>query len=128
VKFTIPALPTIQRIFHTLGMNPVQRIMGFLWLDSFVVALKRAANSIRRWNAIMETYPTEILPLRPPVPGHGHTQAGPPSPSGTARSEAQPGWAARPRQGSPRAGPRQSRDCHVISDRVIGSIAYNVSR
>jgi hypothetical protein len=34
VKFTMSALPMIQRVFHTLGMTPTQRIVGFLWFKS----------------------------------------------------------------------------------------------
>ena len=51
--------------------------MGFLWLDSFVVALQITANSNRRRNAIMQTCPAEIQLTRPPAPGHERAQAGP---------------------------------------------------
>ena len=76
MKFTISAFPVIQWVFHTLGMDPAQRIMGFLWLGSFVIAQQITANSNRRLNAIMETCPVKILLIRPPAPAHERTPAG----------------------------------------------------
>jgi hypothetical protein len=46
----------------------------------------------------METCPAEILLLRPPAPGHGHTQAGP-------RARAAPPGARPGLEGIPRASP-----------------------